>query len=85
MKYKSSVLNCYDNPDHCLVCRFLDGDRRAEVLMAVVKQLDSKLERSETNFTNCANSLAGVISDRNEWEATAKRLAQESGIEIPQI
>ena len=45
--YESSVLLCYDSPDHCQICRFIDGDRSETAMMAVIKQLDSKLSKTE--------------------------------------
>ena len=46
-QFKSSTLNYYDSPDHCLICRFIDGDRSEEIMMAVIKQLDHSLHREE--------------------------------------
>ena len=46
-KWKSSTLNYYDSPDHCLICRFIDGDRSEEVMLAVINQLDHSLSKKE--------------------------------------
>lgn len=48
--WKSSTLTIYDSPDHCLICRFIDGDRSEEAMMATIKQLDTTLHDKEELF-----------------------------------
>lgn len=47
MKYKSSVLRCCVDDECCDVCRFLNGDRSEEVLLAVIDRLDQELALGE--------------------------------------
>ncbi len=43
MKYKSSVMTCYDDADHCSVCRVISGGREAADLLETVRILDKAL------------------------------------------
>jgi len=49
MAFKSSVLRCFDDPEHCDVCRFIDGDRSVKVMERVIEVLDAELADAEDN------------------------------------
>ena len=48
MKYKSNAMQCNDDDPFCAVCRFLNGDRSAFILMQVIDLLDTRLAGSKT-------------------------------------
>lgn len=46
--YKSSVLKCFVDDDHCAVCRFIAGSRDIEDMLRVITIMDEKLAEEET-------------------------------------
>lgn len=59
--WKSSTLQCYTGDDHCAICRFIDGDRRAETMLLVIKQLDETLAKTEAVEHALATTLAELV------------------------
>jgi len=47
-QWKSDVLRCFVDDEHCEICRFIAGDRSEAVMMKVIETLDRELaaERS---------------------------------------
>lgn len=55
-EWESSVLMCYDNPDHCKLCKFIDGDRSEDVMLEVIRILDETLADRES-YTRKLNMM----------------------------
>lgn len=45
--YRSTVMRCYVGDNHCPVCRFIDGSRSVDDMLAVIVQLDTSLAEAE--------------------------------------
>ncbi len=56
-EWKSHVLNIYDSPDHCKVCKFIDGDRSEDVMLETIRILDASL----ADTTAHAKSLQDIV------------------------
>jgi len=63
--WKSSVLRCYAEPDHCLICKFIDGDRSEEAMMAVIRRLDTDLDREEQECRKMTDALVAAVTRNN--------------------
>ena len=47
MKYQSSPMRCYQDADHCAVCRVIAGGREVADLLETVRILDKALAESQ--------------------------------------
>lgn len=56
--WKSSVLRCFDDDDHCPVCRFLRDDLSVGTLLKVIEVLDTTLGEAETEVRTLTLTLA---------------------------
>lgn len=65
VKWKSSVLNTFDDPCHCSVCTFLSGDRKHATLMAVIRVLDERLHQNEKCVDALFSVMGGLVNERN--------------------
>lgn len=65
-QWKSSVLNTFNDPEHCKVCAFVDGDREYETLMEVIRILDLALAEKSQRIDELVNLL--VNSREDGWE-----------------
>ena len=61
-KWKSSVLTCFDDDDHCAICRFIAGKPCDQI--EVIKVLDDQLddcEQSERQFARKSIQLSAEV------------------------
>ena len=56
-EWKSTVLRCFDDPDHCKVCAFIAGDRSAETMLHVIERLDAALADEELHARRVLDAL----------------------------
>lgn len=61
MRFRSSVLRCFDDPEHCDVCRFIDGNRSIAVMAKVIELLDAELADSEEYNRELVKGLVDAI------------------------
>lgn len=73
-RFESTVLNCFDDAEHCLVCRFIAGDRSTETLLHVIDVLDQSLAEEETENRRHLDIIAKLAihgkSDSRQLDGT---------------
>jgi hypothetical protein len=62
-EYKSPVLTCHAGDDDCPICRFLEGERSEDTLLAVVSRLDGALAESQATLMRLAMSTAADFEE----------------------
>ncbi len=61
--WMSSVLHCDAGDDDCRICRFLNGDRSEENMLAVIRTLDRTLADREEHLGTITTAFAMIEED----------------------
>lgn len=67
MRWKSSVLRTFMEPEHCRVCAFIAGSRSTTDMLEVIRILDLELAESEETVDRLSRAFQKLI-DRNETQ-----------------